>query len=183
MSPDEKIGLMVITSRPMGISQRNKEMTSHDGVLDADGWIVVVHILGVDCAPIHELRDGVEGDPGAVDDGDSRHTRRIDCEVPRRAEKVGHVTAPVRLERGEHVPELERLDLPTPGRAHEVREATLFISGEDRVATLHELDFGEVLDIKVGQVEIPDGASNLLKGVVSPRSHISERRATTSRNE
>ena len=34
MSPDEKIGLMVITSRPMGISQRNKEMTSHDGVLD-----------------------------------------------------------------------------------------------------------------------------------------------------
>lgn len=34
MSPDEKIGLMVITSRPMGISQRNKELTSHDGVLD-----------------------------------------------------------------------------------------------------------------------------------------------------
>ncbi|MGP9538955.1 glycoside hydrolase family 3 protein [Brachybacterium sp. AOP43-C2-M15] len=34
MSPDEKIGLMVITSRPMGISQRNPEMTSHDGVLD-----------------------------------------------------------------------------------------------------------------------------------------------------
>jgi beta-glucosidase len=34
MSPDEKIGLMVITSRPMGISQRNKELTSHDGALD-----------------------------------------------------------------------------------------------------------------------------------------------------
>ena len=34
MSPDEKLGLMVISSRPMGISQRNKELTSHDGVLD-----------------------------------------------------------------------------------------------------------------------------------------------------
>lgn len=34
MSPDEKLGLMVITSRPMGISQHNKEFTSHEGVLD-----------------------------------------------------------------------------------------------------------------------------------------------------
>lgn len=34
MSPEEKLGLMVITSRPMGISQRNKDFTSHDGVLD-----------------------------------------------------------------------------------------------------------------------------------------------------
>ena len=34
MSPDEKLGLMVISSRPMGISQRNKDFTSHDGVLD-----------------------------------------------------------------------------------------------------------------------------------------------------
>lgn len=34
MSPEEKLGLMVITSRPMGISQHNKEFTSHDGVLD-----------------------------------------------------------------------------------------------------------------------------------------------------
>ncbi|AXK45482.1 glycoside hydrolase family 3 protein [Brachybacterium saurashtrense] len=34
MSPDEKLGLMVISSRPMGISQRNKELTSHDGALD-----------------------------------------------------------------------------------------------------------------------------------------------------
>lgn len=34
MSPDEKLGLMVITSRSMGISQHNKEFTSHDGVLD-----------------------------------------------------------------------------------------------------------------------------------------------------
>lgn len=34
MSPDEKIGLMVISSRPMGISQHNKDFTSHDGVLD-----------------------------------------------------------------------------------------------------------------------------------------------------
>ena len=34
MSPDEKLGLMVITSRPMGISQHNKDFTSHDGVLD-----------------------------------------------------------------------------------------------------------------------------------------------------
>lgn len=34
MSPEEKIGLMVISSRPMGISQHNKELTSHDGALD-----------------------------------------------------------------------------------------------------------------------------------------------------
>lgn len=34
MSPDEKIGLMVINSRSMGISQRDKSMTSHDGALD-----------------------------------------------------------------------------------------------------------------------------------------------------
>ncbi|MGP5007374.1 glycoside hydrolase family 3 protein [Brachybacterium tyrofermentans] len=34
MSPEEKIGLMVISSRPMGISQHNPEFTSHDGVLD-----------------------------------------------------------------------------------------------------------------------------------------------------
>lgn len=34
MSPDEKLGLMVISSRPMGISQRNKDFTSDDGVLD-----------------------------------------------------------------------------------------------------------------------------------------------------
>ncbi|MEE1649644.1 glycoside hydrolase family 3 N-terminal domain-containing protein [Brachybacterium sp. J144] len=34
MAPDEKIGLMVISSRPMGISQHNKDFTSHDGVLD-----------------------------------------------------------------------------------------------------------------------------------------------------
>lgn len=34
MSPDEKLGLMIISSRPMGISQRNKDFTSHDGVLD-----------------------------------------------------------------------------------------------------------------------------------------------------
>lgn len=34
MSPEEKIGLMVITSRPMGISQHNPEQTSHDGLLD-----------------------------------------------------------------------------------------------------------------------------------------------------
>lgn len=34
MSPEEKIGLMVISSRPMGISQHNKEFTSHDGALD-----------------------------------------------------------------------------------------------------------------------------------------------------
>jgi beta-glucosidase len=34
MSPDEKLGLMVISSRPMGISQHNKDFTSHDGVLD-----------------------------------------------------------------------------------------------------------------------------------------------------
>ncbi|WP_193105337.1 glycoside hydrolase family 3 N-terminal domain-containing protein [Brachybacterium sp. FME24] len=34
MSPEEKIGLMVISSRPMGISQHNSAFTSHDGVLD-----------------------------------------------------------------------------------------------------------------------------------------------------
>ncbi len=34
MSPEEKIGLMVINSRSMGISQPDKELTSHDGALD-----------------------------------------------------------------------------------------------------------------------------------------------------
>ncbi len=34
MSPEEKIGLMVINSRSMGISQRDKALTSHDGALD-----------------------------------------------------------------------------------------------------------------------------------------------------
>ena len=34
MSPEEKIGLMVINSRSMGISQHDKSLTSHDGALD-----------------------------------------------------------------------------------------------------------------------------------------------------
>ncbi|MGY5765987.1 glycoside hydrolase family 3 protein [Brachybacterium sp. DNPG3] len=34
MSPEEKIGLMVINSRSMGISQHDPELTSHDGALD-----------------------------------------------------------------------------------------------------------------------------------------------------
>ncbi len=34
MSPEEKIGLMVINSRSMGISQPDKTLTSHDGALD-----------------------------------------------------------------------------------------------------------------------------------------------------
>jgi beta-glucosidase len=34
MSPEEKIGLMVINSRTMGISQPDKELTSHGGALD-----------------------------------------------------------------------------------------------------------------------------------------------------
>jgi len=34
MSPEEKIGLMVINSRTMGISQPDKDLTSHDGALD-----------------------------------------------------------------------------------------------------------------------------------------------------
>ena len=34
MTPDEKIGLMVISSRPMGISQHDPELTSADGALD-----------------------------------------------------------------------------------------------------------------------------------------------------
>ena len=34
MSPAEKIGLMVINSRSMGISQHDPELTSHDGALD-----------------------------------------------------------------------------------------------------------------------------------------------------
>ena len=34
MSPEEKIGLMVINSRTMGISQPDKGLTSHDGALD-----------------------------------------------------------------------------------------------------------------------------------------------------
>lgn len=34
MTPEEKIGLMVINSRTMGISQPDPALTSHDGVLD-----------------------------------------------------------------------------------------------------------------------------------------------------
>ncbi len=34
MTPEEKIGLMVICSRTMGISQAHPELTSHDGALD-----------------------------------------------------------------------------------------------------------------------------------------------------
>ena len=34
MSPEEKIGLMVINGRTMGISQPDKDLTSHDGALD-----------------------------------------------------------------------------------------------------------------------------------------------------
>ena len=34
MTPEEKIGLMVINSRRMGISQPDPELTSHDGALD-----------------------------------------------------------------------------------------------------------------------------------------------------
>jgi len=34
MTPEEKIGLMVINSRTMGISQPDPELTSHDGTLD-----------------------------------------------------------------------------------------------------------------------------------------------------
>ena len=34
MSPEEKIGLMVINSRSMGISQPDPDLTSHDGALD-----------------------------------------------------------------------------------------------------------------------------------------------------
>jgi len=34
MSPAEKIGLMVINSRSMGISPHDPELTSHDGALD-----------------------------------------------------------------------------------------------------------------------------------------------------
>lgn len=34
MAPDEKAGLMVISSRSMGISQHDPELTSHDGLLD-----------------------------------------------------------------------------------------------------------------------------------------------------
>lgn len=38
MTPEEKIGLMVINSRPMGISQPDKSKTSHDGVLDEEHY-------------------------------------------------------------------------------------------------------------------------------------------------
>lgn len=34
MSPDEKVGLLVINSRSMGISQHDPALTSHDGLLD-----------------------------------------------------------------------------------------------------------------------------------------------------
>lgn len=36
MSPEEKAGLMVINSRPMGLHQKNKSKTSHDGILDEE---------------------------------------------------------------------------------------------------------------------------------------------------
>lgn len=38
MTPEEKIGLMVINSRPMGISQPDKSKTSHDGALDEEHY-------------------------------------------------------------------------------------------------------------------------------------------------
>ncbi|PAE34900.1 glycoside hydrolase family 3 protein [Bacillus sp. 7884-1] len=34
MNIDEKVGMMLINSRPMGLSQKDKSKTSHDGVLD-----------------------------------------------------------------------------------------------------------------------------------------------------
>jgi len=34
MTPEEKIGLMVINSQTMGISQPDREFTGHDGTLD-----------------------------------------------------------------------------------------------------------------------------------------------------
>jgi len=36
MNIDEKVGLLAIQSKPMGISQKDKSLTSHDGVLDEE---------------------------------------------------------------------------------------------------------------------------------------------------
>lgn len=38
MSPEEKAGLMVIGSRPMGYAQKDRERTSHDGALDEEHY-------------------------------------------------------------------------------------------------------------------------------------------------
>ena len=37
---DEKIGLMLINARPMGLNQPNKSKTSHDGALDEEHYVV-----------------------------------------------------------------------------------------------------------------------------------------------
>ncbi|MGG0669974.1 hypothetical protein ABE073_15770 [Lederbergia citrisecunda] len=34
MNIDEKVGMMLINTRRMGLAQEDKEKTSHDGVLD-----------------------------------------------------------------------------------------------------------------------------------------------------
>lgn len=36
MDIDEKIGMMMINSRPTGFTQKNKELTSHDGIIDEE---------------------------------------------------------------------------------------------------------------------------------------------------
>ena len=66
MSPQEKIGLMVITSRPMGISQHEKTLTSHDGALDEQ-------YLPVKVDPHTSARLPFEGTSEMIEDLHIRH--------------------------------------------------------------------------------------------------------------
>ncbi len=74
MTIDEKIGLMVISSRPMGISQSDTSKTSHAGVLD-ESMFVNQHAGGVQ----------TEGTTGVIEKMHIRHF--IIREVP----KAGHI--------------------------------------------------------------------------------------------
>lgn len=66
MSPEEKIGLMVINSRSMGISQRDPDQTSHDGLLDEQ-----YHEVKVD--PHNSAGDPYEGTTEQITQMHMRH--------------------------------------------------------------------------------------------------------------
>ncbi|PWH05237.1 beta-glucosidase [Brachybacterium endophyticum] len=66
MSPEEKIGLMVINSRSMGISQHDPELTSHDGALDEQ-----YHAIKLD--PHNTAGDPYEGTTQQITEMHMRH--------------------------------------------------------------------------------------------------------------
>jgi beta-glucosidase len=66
MSPEEKIGLMVINSRSMGISQSDPEQTSHDGALDEQ-----YHPIKLD--PHNSAGDPYEGTTQQITEMHMRH--------------------------------------------------------------------------------------------------------------